>query len=78
MTKTLAEVTQYAKQLEPTDRLKLASTLLCLSDEPASSVVIEKEWDTEIRRRMSEYRAGKVRTVPWEKVKRRLRRKAPK
>ena len=74
MSKTLAEVTQAAAQLPPTDRLKLARILIDLSDaEPDPSVDIQSAWDREINRRLEELRSGKVKGIPLETVKARIK-----
>jgi putative addiction module component (TIGR02574 family) len=72
MPKTLAEVTRYAKQLPPRQRLKLACDLLDLADDEEKSespAEIEKSWADEINARMEEVRSGKVKMIPWEDVK---------
>ncbi|MGH9418499.1 MAG: addiction module protein [Thermoanaerobaculia bacterium] len=37
------------------------------SDEPEEGV--EEVWAGEIARRMADYRAGRIRTIPWEEVR---------
>jgi putative addiction module component (TIGR02574 family) len=74
MSKTLAEVTQDAAELPPTDRLKLARILIDLSDpEVEPSVDTQGAWDIEINKRLRELRSGKVNGIPLETVKARIK-----
>jgi putative addiction module component (TIGR02574 family) len=76
MPKSLSEVTRYASELTPQNRMKLVSALLGLPKRnSASSMELEKSWKKEIERRMAEFRAGKVRMIPWEEVKRGIEKK---
>ncbi len=70
MTMTLEQLTAEALQLELDARAELAHRLLVSLDEPSESEV-EKLWLEEIRRRVQDYRDGKVETVPADEVLRR-------
>lgn len=60
------ELIEQALKLDPTDRLRLVDQVLHSLDEPDPKV--EQIWIEEAERRLSEYRAGKVRGVPAEDV----------
>jgi putative addiction module component (TIGR02574 family) len=66
-----------AMQLPPDQRLTLAHRILS-SVEPMVSSEIDAAWDTEIRKRIAQYDAGGVRSIPaaeiFAEVDRRLRR----
>lgn len=38
----------------------------------ASDKTVEQAWDDEILRRIQELDSGKAKTIPWEKVRRRI------
>ena len=42
------------------------------SIEDPPDVGVEEAWAAEIERRMTEFRAGRVKTIPWSEVKQRL------
>jgi len=78
MSKTLTEVTRDAADLPEFERLKLVRILLDLSEseiEPTPDV--QEDWDREIERRLVELRAGKVKGVPLEDVKRKIESRWP-
>ena len=50
------------------DPLKLESI-----EEPADDGV-EEAWSAEIERRLADYRAGRIKTIPWSEVRARLHR----
>jgi putative addiction module component (TIGR02574 family) len=76
MSKTLTEVTRDAADLPEIERLKLVRILLDLSEsEPTPDV--QEDWDREIERRLVELRAGKVKGVPLEDVKRKIESRWP-
>jgi putative addiction module component (TIGR02574 family) len=60
----------YRKAAELTigERMELAALLL-ESVEPADAGEVERAWATEIERRMAEYRAGRMKTIPWSEVR---------
>jgi putative addiction module component (TIGR02574 family) len=74
MAKTLEQVSNDAAELPGTEKLKLARLLIELSEEPENSAEAEMEWDAEIRRRLQELRAGTVKAIPLDEVKRRMQR----
>ena len=72
MPKTLSEITRDAMGLPEAERLKLAKTLMELSEPGTESLDEAQEaWDEEIERRLRELRSGKVKGVPLETVKKR-------
>jgi putative addiction module component (TIGR02574 family) len=67
------ELYERASELAPADRAELAGLLLeSIEDETDEDV--EDAWAAEIERRMAEYRAGRVRTIPWSEVRAYLHR----
>ena len=64
---TLNEVLPLTRDLELTDRAKLAEHLLTSLDEPTDAEV-ERLWLEEARRRLAAYRAGQVGAIPAEEV----------
>jgi putative addiction module component (TIGR02574 family) len=73
MTRAVQELYEKASELTPNDRAELAGLLLESIEEPADEGV-EEAWAAEIERRMAEYRAGRVKTIPWSEVRARLHR----
>jgi putative addiction module component (TIGR02574 family) len=55
------------------NRAELAGKLLESIEEPADEGV-EEAWAAEIERRMTDYRAGRVKTIPWAEVRAHLHR----
>jgi putative addiction module component (TIGR02574 family) len=72
----LDSLSQDALNLSPEERLALARRLL-LSVEPKPSPEIDAAWEKEIARRISEFDAGKVESLPAGSVVARLRKIAP-
>jgi len=72
MTRAVEELYEQASQLPAEDRAELAGRLLESIDPPDEGV--EEAWAAEIERRMVEYRAGRVKTIPWSEVRARLHR----
>jgi putative addiction module component (TIGR02574 family) len=70
MTITLNEILPLTRDLELSDRAKLAEQLLTSLDEPSEGEV-EKLWVEEAKRRLTAYRAGQVEAIPAEEVFRR-------
>ena len=62
-----------SRVLEQLDRAELAGLLLESIEEPSDEGV-EEAWAAEIERRMAEFRAGRVKTIPWSEVRARLHR----
>jgi len=73
MTRVVHELYEKASHLSADDRAELAGLLLESIDEPADEGV-EEAWAAEIERRMAEYRAGRVKTIPWSELRARLHR----
>jgi len=72
------ELYEKASQLPAEDRAELAGLLIeSIEEEPDEGV--EEAWAAEIERRMAEYRAGRVKTIPWAEVRARfgVRRRQP-
>ncbi len=64
---SLDELKAEAMKLNPEARAKLAHAVL-LSLDDLSEAEIEKLWLEEAERRLTEFREGKVRGIPAEKV----------
>jgi putative addiction module component (TIGR02574 family) len=73
MTHAVEELYARACQLSEEDRAELAGRLLESIEDPADEGV-EEAWATEIERRMADYRAGRVKTIPWSEVRAHLHR----
>ncbi|MFA7280182.1 MAG: addiction module protein [Sterolibacterium sp.] len=70
MPTTLNEILPLTRDMELSDRAKLAEQLLTSLDEP-NDAEVEKLWFEEAMRRLAAYRAGQVETIPAEEVFRR-------
>ena len=67
MTTQLKEIEQQALQLVPEEREILADRLLSsLDDEPVNE--IDEAWIQEAERRYQEYKEGKIKGIPGDKV----------
>lgn len=73
MTHVVRELYEKAARLSVPDRAELAGLLLESIDEPRDEGV-EEAWAAEIERRMADYRAGRVKTIPWSEVRARQQR----
>lgn len=73
MTRPVEELYEQASQLSVEDRAELAGMLLESIDEPPDDGV-EEAWAAEIERRMADYRAGRVKTIPWSELRAHLHR----
>jgi putative addiction module component (TIGR02574 family) len=72
MSPSLRDLYQKAAELPANERAELAGLLLeSLEDR---TVELEDAWAKEIERRMSEYRAGRVKTISWQEVRAHLHR----
>ena len=69
------QIVAAALALPEDDRLELADRLIESLDGPPDDDV-ERAWADEIARRLEEVRSGKVVTVPWEVVRKRLQEDA--
>jgi putative addiction module component (TIGR02574 family) len=71
MSRTFTEVWREAAELSEEDRAALAGLLIeSLEGDPDPDV--EAAWAAEIEKRVAELEAGKVQTIPWEQVRKRL------
>ena len=73
MTRGVEELYEQASHLTAEDRAELAGKLLESIEEPADEG-IEEAWAAEIERRMTDYRAGRMKTIPWSQVRAHLHR----
>lgn len=73
MSRAVEELYERASHLSEEDRAELAGKLLESIDDPPDQGV-EEAWAAEIERRMVEYRAGRVKTIPWSEVRAHLHR----
>jgi putative addiction module component (TIGR02574 family) len=73
MTRAVEVLYQQASQLPEDDRAELAGKLLESIEDPADEGV-EDAWAAEIERRLADYRAGRVKTIPWSEVRAHLHR----
>ncbi|HUP62656.1 MAG TPA: addiction module protein [Thermoanaerobaculia bacterium] len=73
MSRDVEELYAKASELPPADRAELAGLLLGSIEEERDEGV-EEAWAAEIERRMADYRAGRVKTIPWSEVRARLHR----
>jgi putative addiction module component (TIGR02574 family) len=72
MTNEVVELFKRASDLPDSDRATLAG-LLIESLESKHEKDVESLWLGEIERRLQELDSGKVKTVPWEQVRAKLR-----
>jgi putative addiction module component (TIGR02574 family) len=73
MTRAVEDLYEQASHLPAEDRAELAGKLLESIEDPPDEGV-EDAWAAEIERRMAEYRAGRVKTIPWSEVRAHLHR----
>jgi putative addiction module component (TIGR02574 family) len=73
MTRAVEELYEQASQLPEEDRAELAGKLLESIEDPPDEGV-EEAWAAEIERRIADYRAGRVKTIPWSEVRAHLYR----
>ena len=73
MTQAVLDLYEKASELPETDRAELAGLLL-QSIEEELEPGIEEAWAAEIERRMADYHAGRVKTIPWSEVRAQLHR----
>ncbi len=73
MTRAVEELYEEASQLPEADRAELAGLLLESIEDPSDEGV-EEAWAAEIERRLADYRAGRVKTIPWSAVRAHLHR----
>jgi putative addiction module component (TIGR02574 family) len=73
MSRAVQDLYEKASELTPDDRAELAGLLLESIEEPPDEGV-EEAWAAEIEKRMADFRAGRVKTIPWSEVRARLHR----
>jgi len=73
MSRAVQDLYQKASELTSDDRAELAGLLLESIEEPADEGV-EEAWAAEIERRMAEFNAGRIKTIPWSEVRALLHR----
>lgn len=73
MTRSVEELYEQASRLPEEDRAELAGKLLESIEGPPDEGV-EEAWAAEIERRIADYQAGRVKTIPWSEVRARLHR----
>lgn len=73
MTRAVEDLYEQASHLPTEDRAELAGKLLESIEDPPDKGV-EEAWAAEIERRIVEYRAGRVKTIPWSEVRANLHR----
>lgn len=73
MSRAVEELYEQASHLPAEDRAALAGKLLESIEDPFDQGV-EEAWAAEIERRMADYRAGRVKTIPWSEVRAHLHR----
>jgi putative addiction module component (TIGR02574 family) len=67
------ELYERASELPAADRAELAGLLLeSIEDQPEEGV--EEAWAAEIERRIADFRAGRVRMIPWSEARAYLHR----
>jgi putative addiction module component (TIGR02574 family) len=67
-----SEILKKALALPDKERAELAATLIDSLD-PTIDEGSEIAWQEEIARRLSDVESGKVKTIPWEEVRRKGR-----
>lgn len=66
------ELLKHALTLPEKERAELASSLIDSLD-PTVDADAEVAWQEEISRRLEEVESGRVKTIPWEEVRRKGR-----
>jgi len=74
MSTKLDKLLREILELAPEDRAELVEHLIDSLD-PEVEAGVEEAWTTEISRRAAEIDSGAVKTVPWDVVRERLRRR---
>jgi putative addiction module component (TIGR02574 family) len=70
---TLRELYEKASQLPESERAELAGLLIESLDTEIDDDA-EVAWAAEIEKRLADFDAGNVKTIPWEEVRARLHR----
>ncbi len=77
MTPRVSEVLEKALALSTQERGLLIDHLIESLDEGPAEERVEEAWDHEIKRRVDDIRAGKVKMIPGEQVLQELAKRAP-
>jgi len=77
MTRQVSEVLEKALALSTQERGLLIDHLIESLDEGPAEEGVEEAWDAEIKRRVDDIRAGKVKMIPGERVLRELAKEFP-
>ena len=77
MTPQVSEVLEKALALSTQERGLLIDQLIERLDEGPAEEGVEEAWDAEIKRRVDDIRAGKVKMIPGERVLRELAKEFP-
>ena len=72
MSRAVDELYERASHLSVEERAELAG-LLFESIETDADDGVDDAWAAEIERRMADYQAGRIKTIPWSEVRARLR-----
>jgi len=72
MTQEARELLPKAWALPENERAELAGNLISSLDTTVDSD-LDAAWQAEVARRLEEVQSGKVKTVPWEKVRKKGR-----
>jgi hypothetical protein len=73
MTRSLDEIEQDIRSLDPTDRDRLLRRLIADLDEGEPDAEADKLWLEEAHRRYEQYKRGEVESIPAEDVFRKIR-----
>jgi putative addiction module component (TIGR02574 family) len=73
MTTRTRQVLRKALALPPKARADIAGTLLRSLDVDDDDTDVEDAWAAEVERRFKDVESGKVKLIPWDTVRRRLR-----
>lgn len=75
MNRAIRDLYERATELAAEDRAELAGLLLeSLQEEVEPSADVEQAWAAEVEKRMTEFRAGNVKTVSWQELRAQLYR----
>lgn len=77
MTPQVSELLEKALALSTQERGLLIDRLVETLDNDPAEEGVETAWDEEIKRRVDDIRSGRVKTIPGERVLRRLAREFP-
>ena len=75
MSTQLAELQQSIQQLSVSDRAALAHFILQNLDEEEEEEGVEEAWQAEVKKRVEEYRSGKMASITEDELFARLQRK---